>query len=88
MMAKAFVIRMPPPIPCRPRKKTSWSIVCDVPQSAVVTETGGALSHCAIVAREYGIPAVVGVYGATRAIQTGQTITVDGTSGLITLDTE
>jgi pyruvate,water dikinase len=56
--------------------------------AAVVTETGGALSHCAIVAREYGIPAVVGVYGATRTIQTGQTISVDGTSGLITIETE
>jgi phosphohistidine swiveling domain-containing protein len=56
--------------------------------AAVVTETGGALSHCAIVAREYGIPAVVGVYGATRAIATGQTISVDGTSGLVTIETE
>ncbi len=54
--------------------------------SAVVTETGGALSHCAIVAREYGIPAVVGVYGATRAIKPGHRITVDGTSGIVTLD--
>ena len=42
--------------------------------AAVVTETGGALSHCAIVAREYGIPAVVGAFGATRTITTGQTI--------------
>ena len=39
--------------------------------AAVVTETGGPLSHCAIVAREYGIPAVVGVHGATKAIATG-----------------
>lgn len=54
--------------------------------SAVVTETGGALSHCAIVAREYGIPAVVGVHGATTAIKPGQRITVDGTSGIVTLD--
>ena len=50
----------------------------------VVTETGGPLSHCAIVAREYGIPAVVGAAGATRAIQTGQEITVDGSGGLVT----
>lgn len=54
--------------------------------AAVVTETGGALSHCAIVAREYGIPAVVGVHGATRAIEPGQRITVDGTSGIVILD--
>lgn len=52
--------------------------------SAVVTETGGPLSHCAIVAREYGIPAVVGAAGATHAIQTGQQITVDGSGGLVT----
>lgn len=52
--------------------------------SAVVTETGGPLSHCAIVAREYGIPAVVGAAGATQAIQTGQEITVDGGGGLVT----
>lgn len=52
--------------------------------AAVVTETGGPLSHCAIVAREYGIPAVVGAFGATRAIATGQEITVDGGSGVVT----
>ena len=53
--------------------------------AAVVTETGGVLSHCAIVAREYGIPAVVGAYGATTAIVTGQRITVDGERGIVTL---
>jgi len=54
--------------------------------AAVVTETGGALSHCAIVAREYGIPAVVGVHGAIAAIMPGQRITVDGGHGIVTLD--
>jgi len=53
--------------------------------AAVVTETGGVLSHCAIVAREYGLPAVVGAHGATQRIQTGQTITVDGGTGIVTL---
>ena len=53
--------------------------------AAVVTETGGALSHCAIVAREYGIPAVVGAAGAMRAIQPGQIVTVDGDRGIVTL---
>ncbi len=53
--------------------------------AAVVTETGGSLSHCAIVAREYGIPAVVGAFGATLRIATGQQITVDGTRGIVTL---
>ena len=53
--------------------------------AAVVTETGGPLSHCAIVAREYGIPAVVGAHGATQRIQTGQSITVDGSTGIVML---
>ncbi|HLF72276.1 MAG TPA: PEP-utilizing enzyme [Dehalococcoidia bacterium] len=53
--------------------------------SAVVTETGGALSHPAIVAREYGIPCVVGAKGATSRIRDGQRITVDGTAGTVTL---
>jgi pyruvate,water dikinase len=53
--------------------------------AAVVTETGGPLSHCAIVAREYAIPAVVGAAGATTAIITGQIITVDGTTGVVLL---
>jgi pyruvate,water dikinase len=53
--------------------------------AAVVTETGGPLSHCAVVAREYGIPAVVGARGATSAIRTGQQVTVDGTAGVVTI---
>jgi rifampicin phosphotransferase len=52
----------------------------------VVSDVGGVLSHCAIVAREFAIPAVVGsVFGTTR-ITTGQTITIDGTKGLVYLD--
>lgn len=50
----------------------------------LVMETGGVMSHGAIVAREYGIPAVVGVAGATDRIRTGQSITVDGTTGVVT----
>jgi rifampicin phosphotransferase len=50
----------------------------------LVMEMGGANSHGAVVAREYGIPAVVGVNGATGQLSTGQTITVDGTNGVIT----
>jgi pyruvate,water dikinase len=48
---------------------------------AIVTERGGALSHAAIVAREYGLPAVVGCGGATRAITTGARVRVDGGTG-------
>jgi pyruvate,water dikinase len=50
-----------------------------------VTETGGILSHCAIVAREYGIPAVVGATGATTLIKDGSQIEVDGDAGTIRL---
>jgi pyruvate,water dikinase len=53
--------------------------------SAIVTDIGGPLSHSSIVAREYGIPAVLGTGSATRRIQDRQLITVDGSSGVVTL---
>ena len=53
--------------------------------SAVVTDIGGPLSHGSIVAREYGIPAVMGTGVATKRIQNGQVITVDGNAGIVTL---
>jgi pyruvate,water dikinase len=46
-------------------------------------EMGGPMSHGAIVAREYGIPAVVGVPDATERLETGQEITVDGSEGIV-----
>ena len=52
----------------------------------LVMEMGGMMSHGAVVAREYGIPAVVGAAGATEHIITGQRITVDGSAGTITLE--
>ncbi len=51
--------------------------------AAVVTEMGGPLSHAAVVAREYGVPAVVNVAGATVAIRTGDLIRVDGDRGTV-----
>jgi len=53
--------------------------------SAVVTDIGGPLSHSSIVAREYGIPAVMAARGATRHITSGQTVTVDGSAGTVTV---
>jgi pyruvate,water dikinase len=47
-------------------------------------EMGGPNSHGAVVAREYGIPAVVGVPDATARIATGQNVTVDGAAGTVT----
>ena len=53
--------------------------------AALVCDSGGVLSHTAIVAREYGLPAVVGVRYATSTISDGQVVTVDGTSGAVVL---
>ena len=53
---------------------------------AVVTEVGGILSHGAIVAREYGIPAVLSVGGATSLVSDGQMITVNGNKGIVSLE--
>lgn len=51
--------------------------------AAVVTELGGTLSHAAIVAREYGVPAVVNVAGATVALRSGDRVRVDGNRGIV-----
>ncbi|AJQ97180.1 PEP/pyruvate-binding domain-containing protein [Gynuella sunshinyii] len=53
--------------------------------SGVVTETGGILSHAAVICREYGIPAVLAVKHATRTIKDGETITIDGSHGRVIL---
>ncbi|UZN03857.1 PEP/pyruvate-binding domain-containing protein [Cellulomonas sp. S1-8] len=55
--------------------------------AGVVTETGGVLSHAAIVARERGIPAVLGIPGATTRLHDARTLTVDGTAGTVTTHT-
>lgn len=65
----------------------AWSVLF-AQAGAVVTETGGVLSHAAIVAREHGIPAVLGVEGATSELRDGQTVTVDGRAGTITVEEE
>ena len=52
----------------------------------LVMEMGGMISHGAVVAREYGIPAVVGVAGATDRISTGQRVRVDGSTGVVTIE--
>jgi pyruvate,water dikinase len=53
--------------------------------AAVVTDVGGPLSHGSIVAREYGIPAVLGTGVATRQIENDQIVTVDGSAGTVHL---
>jgi pyruvate,water dikinase len=54
--------------------------------AGVVTDTGGVLSHCAIVAREFELPAVVGTQVGTTQLEDGMTVTVDGTRGTVTVD--
>ena len=51
--------------------------------AAVVTDVGAPLSHAAIVARELGIPAVVGCFNATSILKTGDRVRVDGARGIV-----
>lgn len=53
--------------------------------AGLVTEVGGLMTHGAVIAREYGVPAVVGVEGATRRIRDGQRIRVNGGTGVVEL---
>jgi pyruvate,water dikinase len=62
----------------------SWSPLF-VAVAGLVTEVGGLMTHGAVVAREYGLPAVVGVEDATRLIRDGQRVRVHGTEGYVEL---
>lgn len=65
-----------------PFTDTPWTPLF-IPAGAVVVETGGVLSHAATVAREFGIPCVVLVHDATRAIRDGDIVRVDGAAGTV-----
>ncbi len=54
--------------------------------AAIIERRGGMLVHGAIIAREYGIPCVTGIAGATQLIHTGDVVTVDGYLGIVTID--
>jgi pyruvate,water dikinase len=60
----------------------SWSALF-VSVKGVVMEVGGVMTHGAVIAREYGLPAVVGVEGATERIQDGQLIRLNGSEGYV-----
>jgi pyruvate,water dikinase len=62
----------------------SWTPVF-VTIAGLVTEVGGLMTHGAVIAREYGLPAIVGVENATRRIRDGQRIRVNGTDGYVEL---
>ncbi|MGM0687890.1 MAG: PEP-utilizing enzyme [Promethearchaeati archaeon] len=53
-----------------------------------MTETGGVLSHGAVVSREFGIPAVTNVSRACKLVTTGQTVTIDGYKGKVIIHEE
>ena len=53
--------------------------------AAAVSDIGGMMSHAAIIAREYGLPAVVGTGHATKQIKTGDHVRVDGDTGVVTI---
>jgi len=65
-----------------PHADVGWSPLFLV-AGAVVTGMGGMLSHAAIVAREYGVPAVFGVPGVMGRLRTGDRVVVDGTAGTV-----
>ena len=65
----------------------SWSPLF-VAIRGLVTEVGGVMTHGAVIAREYGLPAVVGVVNATRLIEDGQMIRVNGTAGYVEILTD
>ena len=67
-----------------PSSNPSWVPVFTI-AGGLVTNTGGVLSHAAVVAREFGLPAVVGVSGATTTIADGQLVEIDGTAGTVRL---
>lgn len=69
-----------------PHTSPSWTPLF-VLAAGIVTEAGGVTSHAAIIAREYGIPAIVGVSGATQFILDGQELLADGNTGRVVLVT-
>jgi pyruvate,water dikinase len=68
-----------------PFTDVSWTPLL-IGVGGIVAETGGQLSHTSIVAREYGLPAVVNVKRATQVIRDGQAIVVDGNDGRVYLE--
>jgi rifampicin phosphotransferase len=65
-----------------PATSPAWSVLF-ANVGALVTDTGGALSHTAIIAREFGVPAVVATGNATEVVRDGQILVVDGAAGTV-----
>ena len=77
-----FHVLEPGDIAVCPGTRPSSSVIFPM-IGGIVADAGGAVSHPAIIAREYGIPAVVAAVGATDAIRDGEVITVDGAEGTV-----
>ena len=75
---------MPGDIIVCPSSNPSWVPVFAI-AGGLVTNTGGVLSHAAVVAREFGLPAVVGTHDGTARIADGRIVEIDGTSGTVRL---
>jgi phosphohistidine swiveling domain-containing protein len=67
-----------------PSSNPSWVPVFAI-AGGLITNTGGVLAHAAVVAREFGLPAVVGVTGATTKIADGRVVEIDGSAGTVRL---
>jgi phosphoenolpyruvate synthase/pyruvate phosphate dikinase len=67
-----------------PTTSPAWSVLF-TQAGALVTDGGGLLAHAAVIAREYGIPAVLATGDATRRLRDGDAVTVDGTAGEVHL---
>src|SRR6266498_1301324 len=67
-----------------PITSPAWSVLF-TQAGALVTDGGGLLAHAALIAREYGIPAVLATGDATRRLRDGEAVTVDGTAGVVRL---
>jgi pyruvate,water dikinase len=65
-----------------PYTDSGWATIL-VRAGGVIAESGGKLSHGAIVAREYGIPAVMDIHGATDLLRDGQKVRIDGSRGTV-----
>jgi len=68
-----------------PITSPAWSVLF-VQAGAVVTDGGGVLAHTAVIAREYGLPAVLATGAATQRLRDGDRVTVDGTVGVVTIN--
>jgi rifampicin phosphotransferase len=80
--ADDFALLQPGDVLVAPTTTPAWTPLFGL-AAAVVTDGGNLASHASLVAREYGIPAVVGTGDATRRLGDGQTVTVDGTNGTV-----